>query len=112
MDSLAFVIHPIEPQRDVALKHPLLGRLPPAIIDYFSRFFPPVRLSHIVGICSEATSKGIEGWLIACPFDRVNEIARLASLHGVRLSGFQSFERVLTDDRIARAREIARLACA
>ena len=50
MDNFAFMIHPIEPQRDVARKFPLLGRLPPGIIDYFSRFFPPVLLSHVTGI--------------------------------------------------------------
>ena len=67
MNSFAFIIHPIEPQKDVARKYPLLGKLPPAIIDFGSRFFPPVYLSHVVGIRSEATGEEIEGWLLACP---------------------------------------------
>jgi predicted amino acid dehydrogenase len=40
--------------------------------------------------------------------DRVDEIGRLASKHGFRLSGFRSFERVLTEGDIDRIRENAR----
>jgi predicted amino acid dehydrogenase len=39
--------------------------------------------------------------------ERVREIERLAQKHGFRLAGFRSFERALTDDQIARAREEA-----
>ena len=67
MNNFAFMIHPIEPQKDVARKFPFLGKLPTGIIDYFSRYFPPVYLSHMVGIRSEATLEEIEGWLVACP---------------------------------------------
>jgi fatty aldehyde-generating acyl-ACP reductase len=42
--------------------------------------------------------------------ERVNEIARLASRHGVRLSGFRSFERPLTDEYIEKVRDRARSA--
>ena len=59
MNNFAFMIHPIEPQKDVARKFPLLGKLPPRIIDFGSRFFPPVYLSHITGIRSEATGEEI-----------------------------------------------------
>ena len=36
IDTFAFMIHPIDPQRDVARKFPVLGKLPSGIIDYFS----------------------------------------------------------------------------
>jgi len=39
--------------------------------------------------------------------ERVEEIARLAAKHGFRLSGFRSFERVLTDSDIERTRQQA-----
>ncbi len=69
MDSFAFIIHPIDPKRDVSRKFPLLGRvLTERQIDFFSTFFPPVYISEIEGITSAATGKEIKGWLIACPY--------------------------------------------
>jgi len=69
MDSFAFIIHPIDPKRDVARKYPFLGKVLPAeVIHFVCRFWPPVRLSHITGIRSKATGKEIEGWLIAVPY--------------------------------------------
>ena len=69
MDSFAFIIHPIDPKRDVSRKFPLLGKvLTERQIDFFSTFFPPVYLSEIEGIRSAATGKSIKGWFIACPY--------------------------------------------
>lgn len=69
MDSFAFIIHPIDPKRDVSRKYPLLGKwLSEGQINFFSRFFPPVYLSEISGVTSAATGKEIIGWLLACPF--------------------------------------------
>ena len=66
MDSFAFIIHPIDPKRDVARKYPLLGKLLPVnAIHFISRFWPPVYISHVTGARSVATGKEIEGWLIA-----------------------------------------------
>jgi hypothetical protein len=48
MDTFAFIIHPIDPKRDVSRKFPLLGRvLNERQIDFFSTFFPPVYISEI-----------------------------------------------------------------
>ncbi|MBN2388356.1 MAG: hypothetical protein JXB85_15170 [Anaerolineales bacterium] len=69
MDTFAFIIHPIDPKRDVSRKFPLLGRvLTERQIDFFSTFFPPVYISEIEGITSQATGKEIKGWFIACPY--------------------------------------------
>src|SRR5687767_337179 len=69
MDTFAFIIHPINPKRDVSRKYPLLGKiLSERQINFFSTFFPPVYISEINGIKSEATGKEIKGWFIACPF--------------------------------------------
>lgn len=111
MNNFAFMIHPIEPQQDVARKFPLLGKLPPGIIDYFSRFFPPVYLSHVVGTCSEATGEEIEGWLVACPmtpkrmlevplaiaYKKVIQTGRLAEHLGARILGLGAFTSVIGD---------------
>jgi fatty aldehyde-generating acyl-ACP reductase len=69
MDTFAFIIHPIDPKRDVSRKYPLLGKvLTEGQINFFSTFFPPVYISEIEGIKSEATGNEIKGWFIACPF--------------------------------------------
>ena len=61
MDSFAFIIHPINPKKDVSRKFPFLGRiLTERQIDFFSTFFPPVYISEIEGIVSEATGKEIK----------------------------------------------------
>lgn len=111
MNNFAFMIHPIEPQQDVARKFPLLGRLPPGIIDHFSRYFPPVYLSHVLGIRSKATGEGIEGWLVACPmtpkrmlevpldiaYRKVIQTGRLAEQFGARILGLGAFTSVIGD---------------
>jgi predicted amino acid dehydrogenase len=69
MDTFAFIIHPIDPKRDVARRFPVLGRaLNERQIDFFSTFFPPVYISEIEGITSQSTGKQIRGWFIACPY--------------------------------------------
>ena len=111
MDNFAFMIHPIEPQRDVARKFPMLGRLPPGIIDYFSRFFPPVSLSHVVGVRSGDSGEEIEGWLVACPmtpgrmlevplaaaYGKIIQTGRLAERLGARILGLGAFTAVVGD---------------
>ncbi|MCC6615770.1 MAG: shikimate dehydrogenase [Anaerolineae bacterium] len=68
-DTFAFIIHPIQIKKDVQRKFPLLGKiLTEGQINYFSRFFPPVYLSEVKGIVSQATGRELRGWLIACPF--------------------------------------------
>jgi fatty aldehyde-generating acyl-ACP reductase len=121
MNNFAFVIHPIEPQKDVALKFPLLGKLPPAIIDTFCRFFPPVYLSHVVGVRSEATGEEIEGWLVACPltpkrmlqvrtstaYDKIVQTGRLAERLGARILGLGAFTSVVGDGGITISRRLS-----
>lgn len=69
MDTFAFIIHPIDPKRDVSRKFPLLGRvLSVEQINFFSTFFPPVYISEITGIRSASTGKEIKGWFVACPY--------------------------------------------
>jgi predicted amino acid dehydrogenase len=121
MDNFAFIIHPIEPQKDVARKFPILGKLPPWIIDYGSRFFPPVYLSHAVGIRSEATGKEIEGWLLACPmtprrlmqvpvsvaYKKIIETGRLAERMSARILGLGAFTSVVGDAGLTISKSLA-----
>jgi len=68
-EPFAFIIHPIDPKKDVARKYPVLGKLlTEGQINFFSRFFPPVYISEIRGIRSAYNGKELTGWFIACPF--------------------------------------------
>jgi predicted amino acid dehydrogenase len=112
VDSFAFIIHPIDPKRDVSRKYPLLGRmLSKELISFFSTFFPPVYLSEIEGIRSEATQKAVRGWLIACPltpermislpektaYRKIIQAGRVAEKLGANLLGLGAFTSVIGD---------------
>jgi len=112
MDSCAFIIHPIDPKRDVSRKFPFLGRtLSERQIDYFSTFFPPVYISEIEGITSQATGKSIKGWLIACPFTprrmlelpertvyrKIIQTGHMAEKLGAQILGLGAFTSVVGD---------------
>ena len=112
MDSFAFIIHPIDPKRDVSRKFPLLGRvLNERQIDFFSTFFPPIYISEIEGITSAATGKVIKGWFLACPYTprrmrelpvhtvyrKIIQTGRMAESLGAQILGLGAFTSVVGD---------------
>jgi predicted amino acid dehydrogenase len=121
MDSFAFIIHPIDPKRDVSRKFPLLGKvLTERQINFFSTFFPPLYLSEIQGITSKATGKQVRGWLIACPYTpqrmldlpvqtvyrKVVQTGNLAEKLGAQILGLGAFTSVIGDAGITIAKEL------
>ncbi|RLD06905.1 MAG: shikimate dehydrogenase [Chloroflexi bacterium] len=119
MDSFAFIIHPINPKRDVSRKFPFLGRiLSERQIDFFSTFFPPIYLSEIEGIRSETTGKEIKGWFIACPYTprrmlslpektvyrKIIQTGRMAEKLGAKMLGLGAFTSVVGDAGITIAK--------
>ena len=121
MDNFAFIIHPIDAKRDVQRKFPTLGKVLPArAIDFFSRFFPPVYISHITGARSAANGREIEGWFVACPFtaqrmmtlpvrtvyDKIVKTVRLARSKGARIVGLGAYTSVVGDAGIAISRRV------
>jgi len=121
MDNFAFIIHPVNPKRDVQRKFPLLGKaLPEPAINYLSKYFPPVYISHITGITSQATGKEIEGWFIACPltprqmvtlppeqvYKKVIATGKLAQKLGANLLGLGGFTSVVGDGGLTIARHL------
>lgn len=121
MDSFAFIIHPIDPKRDVSRKFPLLGRvLNEKQIDFFSTFFPPVYISEINGITSEATGREIKGWFIACPYTpkrmmelpertvyrKIIQTGRLAEKLGAQILGLGAFTSVVGDAGVTIAKAL------
>ena len=121
MDAFAFIIHPIDPKRDVARKYPLLGKvLPEGAIHFLSRFWPPVHISHVTGACSAATGKEIEGWLIAVPYTaprmlslppqevyrKIVAAGHLAEALGAQMLGLGAYTSVVGDGGMTVAREL------
>jgi predicted amino acid dehydrogenase len=123
MDRFAFIIHPLDPKADVARKYPGLARvLPTRLIHFFSRYWPPLVLSHVTGIRSESTGKEIEGWLLACPlttrqllrlpervsYRKIIQTGRLAQRLGVDILGLGAYTSVVGDGgvTVAQALEI------
>ncbi len=121
MDSFAFIIHPIDPKRDVSRKFPLLGKiLTERQIDFFSTFFPPIYLSEIEGITSTATGKQIKGWFIACPYTprrmmelgeqtvyrKIIETGRMAEKLGAQMLGLGAFTSVVGDAGVTIAKAL------
>ena len=120
MDNFAFIIHPIDPKKDVQRKFPLLGRyLPVPVIHFLSRFFPPLYISHITGVRSIRGQKA-EGWFVACPFTpnrmislpvpvvyrKIVQTGRLAEKLGARILGLGAFTSVVGDAGIAISRQL------
>ena len=112
MDTFAFIIHPIDPKRDVSRKFPFLGRvLNERQIDFFSTFFPPLFISEIKGITSEATGKEIKGWFFACPYTprrmlqlperrvyrKIIQTGRMAEKLGAQILGLGAYTSVIGD---------------
>jgi predicted amino acid dehydrogenase len=121
MDSFAFIIHPVDPKRDVSRKFPLLGRiLNERQIDFFSTFFPPVYISEIEGITSQATGKEIKGWFIACPYTprrmmelpertvyrKIVQTGRMAERLGANILGLGAFTSVVGDAGVTIAKQL------
>ena len=121
MDSFAFIIHPIDPKRDVSRKFPLLGRiLTERQIDFFSTFFPPVYISEVEGISSVATGRRIKGWFLACPYTpkrmmelpertvyhKIVQTGHMAEKLGAQILGLGAFTSVVGDAGLTIAKQL------
>ncbi len=121
VDSFAFIIHPIDPKRDVSRKYPLLGRIfNKRQINYLCTFFPPVYISEIQGVTSIATGKQIKGWFVACPltaarmlelpeqtvYRKIIQTGQLAERLGANILGLGAFTSVVGDAGITIAQQL------
>lgn len=122
-DSFAFIIHPIQIKKDVKRKFPILGTiLPEPVINYASRYFPPLYISEITGIQSKETGNEAQGWFLACPYtpptmmslpvetvyNKIIQTGRKAEKLGAKILGLGAFTSVVGDAgvTIAQALEI------
>lgn len=119
-DPFAFIIHPINPRRDVARKYPTLGRLPVWLIEFLSIFYPPVYISHIQGARSISNGRTLDGWFVACPltprlmlrlppavvYHKIVQTGRYAQRRGARIVGLGAFTSVVGDGGLTVARRL------
>lgn len=120
-ETFAFIIHPIDPRRDVSRKYPTLGKLPLWLIELLSIVYPPVYLSEITGIHSEQSGTSARGWLLACPltpklmlklppaivYHKIIQTGRLAEKLGARILGLGAFTSVAGDGGITVAQNLS-----
>jgi predicted amino acid dehydrogenase len=118
--TFAFIIHPIDPKRDVGRKFPALGKLPVWLINFLSLFFPPVYISQIEGIRSAETAEEVTGWFVACPltpqrmmslppqvvYRKIIQTGKLAERLGAQILGLGAFTSVVGDGGITVAQNL------
>ena len=119
--GFAFLLHPLDPKRDVARRYPFLARvLPPPLIRRGARLWPPLILSQVAGVRSEATGSRTAGVLLACPltarqmvelppqvvYDKVVRAGRLGQKHGARILGLGAFSSVVGDGGVTVAQRL------
>ena len=119
-DSFAFIIHPLDPKRDVSRKYPLLGKLPAWLIEFLSIFYPPVLVSEIEGIQSAENGRSLKGWFVACPltpnmmlrlpqwlvYRKIIQTGKLAERLGARILGLGAFTAVVGDGGLTIAKHL------
>lgn len=119
-NSFAFIIHPIDIKRDVARKYPIFQYASEGLINWLSRYFPPVYLSQVQGAQSQATGDELTGWLLACPltpvrmmslpeeivYKKIIDTGRMAEKLGAKILGLGAFTAVVGDAGVTIAREL------
>lgn len=112
MDTFAFIIHPIDPKRDISRKYPLLGKIATKwMIDHISPLWPPVLVSEIDGITSASNGKEVKGWFVACPltpahfkqlpekfaYRKIIQTGHLAENLGAKILGLGAYTSIVGD---------------
>lgn len=119
-DSFAFIIHPLNPKRDVSRKYPALGKLPAWLIEFLSIFYPPVLVSEIEGVQSAENGRFLKGWFVACPltpnmmmrlptglvYRKIVQTGKLAEKLGAKILGLGAFTSVVGDGGISIAKQL------
>jgi len=121
MDSFAVVVHPLDPKEDGGRVYLRLARvLPPALLHLLARRWPPLMLSRITGLRSQATGNCAEGWLLGSPltaaqtfrlppqavYDKAVKVGRLAQKRGARVLGLGATTSAVGDGGVTVAQRL------
>ena len=123
MQRFAFIIHPINANRDVARKYPIAKYLPERLVEWAIKGRDPLAVCEVKGIVS-ATGEAAEGWLIGCPLtprqflelpidfvnDKIEKCALLAHELGAGIIGLGAFSSVAGDSGITLANRVPQIA--
>ena len=119
MERFAFIIHPMDPKRDIARKYPLAKFFPAPWVEEAARYITPKMVSHITGIRS-ATGAEAEGWFIGCPltpkqllglppeevYKRLVQCGEIAAELGAKIIGLGALTSVAGDGGITVAKRL------
>ncbi|TVR20516.1 MAG: shikimate dehydrogenase [Anaerolineaceae bacterium] len=119
-DTFGFIIHPIDIKRDVARKYPIFNYASHGLINWLSRFFPPVYLSQVEGVRSTHSHNELTGWLLACPltpqrmlslpeavvYNKIIATGRMAEKLGAKILGLGAFTAVVGDAGVTIAKNL------
>ncbi|MBC8139065.1 MAG: shikimate dehydrogenase [Fibrella sp.] len=119
MQRFAFIIHPMEPKRDISRKYPFVKYLPDFMVEEAARRIKPKMVSHITGIRS-LTGEEAEGWFIGCPltpkqlvglpheevYNRLVQCGEIAAELGAKIIGLGALTSVAGDGGITIAKRL------
>ena len=119
MERFAFIIHPMEPRRDIARKYPLARFFPDSWVEQAARYITPKIVSHITGVRS-ATGAEAEGWFVGCPltprqllglppdevYQRLIQCGELAAAEGAKIIGLGALTSVAGDGGVTVAKHL------
>ena len=121
MDSFAVVVHPLDPKQDAGRVYPRLARvMPNLLVSFLARHWPPLLLSRITGLRSQATGNRAEGWLLGSPltaaqtrrlppqtvYDKAVKVGRLAQRQGARILGLGATTSAVGDGGVTVAQRL------
>jgi fatty aldehyde-generating acyl-ACP reductase len=119
MEKFAFIIHPIDVQRDAGKKYPPLRYAPIRLVEKLMEKMSPKVMSHVTGVQSK-TGAEAEGWLIGCPlsprqflelprefvYEKIAAAGRLGAAQGAKIVGLGAFTSVVGDAGISVAEKL------
>lgn len=117
MQRFAFIIHPLV-AKDILRKYSFAKQIPENCLEFFAKYIPPFKLSHITGIKSPHAEA--EGWFIACPLtakqmlelpekvvlDKIIQCGKIAEKLGAKIVGLGAFTSVVADAGITIAKNL------
>lgn len=123
MQKFAFIIHPIDANRDVSRKYPIARYLPERMIEWLIQRRDPLVMADVLGIRS-ITGEDLQGWLIACPltprqmlelpidfvWDKLQKCGEIAIEMGAGIMGLGAFTSVVGDGGITLSKRLPNLA--
>lgn len=123
MNKFAFIVHPIDPKRDVSRKYPMAKYFPDRLIEWYIQGKAPEMVAEVTGVRS-ITGEPLQGWFIACPltprqmlslplefvWGKLEGCGHIAKELGAGIMGLGAFTSIVGDGGITLAQRLPGLA--